>query len=406
MHRTRQPAVLAALTVVLTFGGVGISTSPAAAAVAPCTRSQAGDPIAEEPWPQARWDLAALPRGVTGAGTVVAVLDSGVDADHPQLRGAVDPGLDVLPGGGTDGRQDCVGHGTGVASIIAARPVAGVKFRGLAPGVRILPIRVSEQIGGAESTGGKPASVKDMARAVRFAITAKVDVINLSLSYGESGGGGLEEFHDAIQEAVAADIVVVAAVGNAKQRNNPTPYPAAWDGVLGVGAVDQTGQRLDASQTGTYVDLAAPGGEVLMARPTRGHIRGSGTSFATPMVAATAALIRQAYPKLTEEQVRKRLMATADPAPGGRRSDGYGVGILNPVRAVTEIVDGQQRATLPPLAPRDVDAAAEAAAARAAEQHSRALWLAVLGLVLAGFVLALAVALPNGIRRRWRPAGS
>ncbi|MFC7764171.1 S8 family serine peptidase [Catellatospora bangladeshensis] len=124
MHRTRQPAVLAALTVVLTFGGVGISTSPAAAA-APCTSSKAGQPVAEKPWPQQRWDLSALPRGITGATTVVAVLDSGVDADHPQLRGAVDPGLDVLPGGGTDGRQDCVGHGTGVASIIAARPVSG-----------------------------------------------------------------------------------------------------------------------------------------------------------------------------------------------------------------------------------------------------------------------------------------
>ncbi|BCJ72100.1 hypothetical protein CS0771_16440 [Catellatospora sp. IY07-71] len=405
MHRTRQPAVLAALTVVLTFGGVGISTSPAAAA-APCTSSKAGEPIAEKPWPQQRWDLSALPRGITGADVTVAVLDSGVDADHPQLRGAVDPGLDVLPDGGTDGRQDCVGHGTGVASIIAARPVPGVAFRGLAPGVRILPIVVSKQIAGAESTGDKPASVKDMARAVRFAISRDVDVINLSLSYGESGSGGLEEFRDAIREAIAADIVVVAAVGNAKQRSNPTPYPAAWDGVLGVAAVDADGQRLDASQTGTYVDLAAPGGEVLMALPTRGHTRGSGTSFATPMVAATAALVRQAYPDLTEEQVRKRLMATADPAPGGRRSDGYGVGILNPVRAVTEIVDGQPRAAIPPLPPRKDDPVAEAAAARAAEQHSRALWLAALGLVLAGFVLVLAVALPNGIRRRWRPAGS
>ncbi|MEV4413722.1 type VII secretion-associated serine protease mycosin [Catellatospora sp. NPDC049609] len=403
MHRTRTPAAMAVLTVVLTFGAVGISTTPAAAA--PCSGSgpSAGEPIYAEPWAQKRFNLSALPPGIDGSGIVVAVLDSGSDARNPQLRGAVEPGRDLLPDGGTDGTQDCVGHGTGVASVIAARQVEGVAFRGIAPGAKILPLRVSERIGG--QNNGRQAGVAGMAAAVRFAIDKKVDVINLSLTYNERQDV-LEDFRQAIREAIAADIVVVAAVGNDKQRNNPTPYPASWEGVLGVGAVDETGQRLQASQTGPYVDLTAPGDQVTVARAFRGHGKESGTSFAAPMVAGTVALVRQAYPKLTEEQVRRRLMATADPAPGGRRSDDYGVGILNPVRAVNEILDGQPRASVAPLAPPAVDPAAVAAAARAEQAHARSLWLAALGLVLAGFVLALAVALPNGIRRRWRPAGS
>ncbi|WP_144123103.1 type VII secretion-associated serine protease mycosin [Catellatospora sichuanensis] len=411
MYRSRPTVAFAARTVafsvVFSFGVVGIATAPAAAAPCPSGNRAASEVIAAKPWPQQRWDLSALPRGIDGSGVIVAVLDSGVDKDHPQLRGQVVPGRDMLPGGGTDGRQDCVGHGTGVASVIAAKPLAGVEFRGLAPGVQILPIRVSEQLGGQEnSSSARQADVKDMATAVRYAVSKDADVINLSLSYGDTAPNKLAEFREAIREAVAADVVVIAAVGNAKQKGNPTPYPASWDNVLGVGAIDEAGQRLQASQTGPYVDLVAPGDQVTVARPGRGHGKESGTSFAAPMVAATAALVRQAYPKLTESQVRKRLSATADPAPGGRLSDDYGVGILNPVRAVTDVLDGATRVTPAALAPRAADPAAEAAADRAAQQRSQALWLAGLGAILAGLVLALAVALPNGIRRRWRAAGN
>lgn len=411
MYRSRSTAASAAVTtalsVVLTFGVVGIATAPATAAPCPGGSRDASAVITAKPWPQERWDLSALPRGIDGSRVIVAVLDSGVDATHPQLRDQVLSGKDMLPGRGTDGRQDCLGHGTGVASLIAARPVPGVAFRGLAPGVKILPIRVSEQIGGQENTSSTPpADVDDMATAIRYAVDKKASVINLSLSYSDTAPARLESFRAAIAYAVAHDVVVIAAVGNAKERNNPTPYPASWDDVLGVGAVDQAGQRLQASQTGPYVDLVAPGDQVTVARPGGGHGPESGTSFATPLVAATAALVRQAYPTLTESQVRKRLMATADPAPGGRRSDGYGVGILNPVRAVTDVLDGAPRATPAPLAPRAVDPAAEAAAAREGELRSRAVWFAVVGLILAGLVLALALALPSGARRRWRPAGS
>lgn len=410
MYRSRPTVVFAARTVVfsvaLGFGVVGVAAAPAAAAPCPSGPLAPSAVIPAKPWPQQRWDLSALPRGIDGSGVIVAVLDSGVDKDHPQLRGHVMAGQDKLPGGGTDGRQDCVGHGTGVASVIAAKPVAGVEFRGIAPGVQILPLRVSEQLGGQEnSSTARQADVTDMAAAVRYAVSKKAGVINLSLSYGDTAPNKLAELREAVRDAVAADVVVVAAAGNAKQKGNPTPYPASWDDVLGVGAIDEAGQRLQASQTGPYVDLVAPGDQVTVARPTRGHGKESGTSFAAPMVAATAALIRQAYPKLTESQVRRRLLATADPAPGGRHSDDYGVGILNPVRAVTDVLDGGARVTPAALVPRPADPAAEAAADLAAQRRSQALWLAGVGVILAGLVLALAVALPNGIRRRWRAAG-
>ncbi|MEV0454776.1 type VII secretion-associated serine protease mycosin [Catellatospora methionotrophica] len=410
MHRSRPMVAFAARTVVFSVvvgcGVVGIATAPAFAGPCPDGVPAPGQVITAKPWPQQRWDLSALPRGIDGSGVIVAVLDSGVDGAHPQLRGRVIAGQDLLPGGGTDGRQDCLGHGTGVASVIAARPAAGVEFRGIAPGAQILPLRVSEQLGGKEKTGrGRQADVPGMAAAIRFAVSKKARVINLSLSYGDSTAAKLAELREAVREAIAQDVVVIAAAGNLKNEGNPTPYPASWDDVLGVGAIDESGQRLAASQTGPYVDLVAPGDQVIVARPGRGHTTESGTSFAAPMVAATAALIRQAYPKLTESQVRRRLLATADPAPGGRLSGDYGVGILNPVRAVTDVLDGAARVTPAALVPRAADPAAEAAAVRATEQRSRALWLAGIGIVLAGLVLGLAMALPSGIRRRWRAAG-
>ena len=101
-------------------------------------------PITDVPWPQQHYDLTALGAQTTGTGLTVAVVDSGVDAVHPQLRDAVRTGADMLVRGG-DGREDCVGHGTAVASIIAGRPAAGTPFQGLAPGVTILPVRVSER---------------------------------------------------------------------------------------------------------------------------------------------------------------------------------------------------------------------------------------------------------------------
>ena len=181
--------VMATLVVTLSLV-TGLSPAPVAAAPparvaawAPACPPAAPTPvIAETPWPQQRFDLARLSQITDGSPVTVAVVDSGVDANVPQLSATVRAGADLLHPGG-DGRQDCVGHGTAVASIIAARARDGAGLRGLAPGVRILPIRVSEnvEIDGVATGGG---DVADLAAGIEAAVTAdpRPGVINLSIS--------------------------------------------------------------------------------------------------------------------------------------------------------------------------------------------------------------------------------
>jgi subtilisin family serine protease len=127
-----------------------------------------------------------------------------------------------------------------------------------------------------------------------------------------------------------------------------------------------------------------------------------GTSFAVPFVAASAALLRQYHPELSAAEVATRLIATADPAPSGHRGGEYGAGVLNPYRALTDRIGGPPK-VLPPVgaAPRDPNA--DASARRAAQTRARSLGMAVGGLLLAGLVLLVAVTVPRGRRRGWRP---
>jgi type VII secretion-associated serine protease mycosin len=351
-------------------------------------------PVTDAPWAQRHYDLAALAQQSEGAGTTVAVIDSGVDASHPQLREAVRPGADMLVRGG-DGREDCVGHGTAVASVIAARPVAGVAFQGVAPAVSILPVRVSErtEIDGAPGEG----DIRDLAAGIRAATSSepKPAVINLSISTTTDH----PELRAAVEQALAADIVLVAAVGNNHERGNPTPYPAAYDGVLGVGAIGPDGLRLAESQAGSYVDIVAPGDGIVAAAPGGGHMAFEGTSLAVPFVAATAALIRARYPGLGQADVVRRLLATADPAPGSRPSPEYGYGVLNPARALTEVL-------IPPVpgaAAAPLAAGPDEPGAARAPAVSTTLLAASVLVTASMVILATAAALPSGRRRRWRP---
>ncbi|MDG4833884.1 type VII secretion-associated serine protease mycosin [Solwaraspora sp. WMMD1047] len=365
-----------------------------------CTdRSTPAEPVAELPWSQRRYAPERLTALATGAGVTVAVLDSGVDDRHLQLRDRVLPGRDYLDPE-LDGTVDCPGHGTAVASLIAATPRDGIGLRGLAPGSRILPVRVSEQLVIDGAATGRTVTATRFAAAIRYAVTRGAAVLNLSVVLYRDDPA----VRAAIADAVAADVVVVAAVGNRHDEADPRPFPAAYDGVLGVGAVGPDGQRAPFSQVGPYVDVVAPGQAVLAAVPGRGHREHDGTSYAVPFASATAALIRQYRPELSARQVIERIVTTADPAPGDG-DDGYGGGVLNPYRAVTETAP---LAAGPPPAPvvrrGGTDPAAVGGGDRRTEARERALALA--GVAGAGAALAvlLAVVLPRGVRRRWRPA--
>jgi membrane-anchored mycosin MYCP len=355
-----------------------------------------GTPIEDQVYAPRR-----LAQFATGKGIRVAVVDSGVDAGHPQLSGHVTAGKDFLHGD-PSARQDCVGHGTAVASIIAAQPAADTGFQGLAPDATIVPVRISEQEEVDGKAVGDQGSPAQFAQAIDWAVdVGKVQVINLSVVMRDDD----DRVAAAVRRAHDKGVVVVAAAGNHATDGNPVPFPAGDRGVIGVGAITTGGVRADFSQRGGYVDLVAFGQPVTVAGRRSGHDSVQGTSFSTPFVAATAALILQRFGRLSPDEVLHRLQATADPAPGGARSDEYGAGLLNPYRALTETLGPANRPPAAPVVMRAGDPAARARAARRADSRHAAVVFAAVGGGAVLLIGAAAVVARQGRRRGWRPAG-
>ncbi|MGW0550027.1 type VII secretion-associated serine protease mycosin [Streptomyces altiplanensis] len=264
-----------------------------------------------------------------GEGVTVAVVDTGVDASHPDLTGQVLEGKDFTGGGSA--QEDKQGHGTGMASIIAAHghgPGGASGMIGFAPKAKILPLRVLQ-----EKEDNFPEET--WAAAVRYAVDQGASVINLS--FADEGSKTGITGREAIAYAQAHDVVVVAGVGNI---GGDVGYPAALPGVVAVGAVDKNANLWEKSNTGKQVTLVAPGVEILTANKNRaqGYSLSDGTSDATAYVSATAALVRAKYPDLTAGQVINRLIKSASflghkglKAP----DEGYGYGIIRPNKAVT-----------------------------------------------------------------------
>lgn len=359
------------------------------------------------PWPQKwlaperAWEFS------TGAGITVAVIDSGVMAGTQHLPNSkVLSGWDFLrkaPGG----NFDCVGHGTGVASIIAGQHQSGIGFQGIAPGARILPVRVSEkQVDENGNDSGKTVSPVELAQAIIYAVAQKARVINMSLILQTEN----PYVRAAVKYAIDHKVVVVAAAGNGHDSDNdsmhvdPAVYPAAYPDVIGVGAIDWNGQRVKESQVGPYVDLMAPGAGVICQAAGGGHNgNANGTSFAVPFVSGTVALMLAREPSLTPQEVGRRLTATASSSQGGDYSMSYGHGVVDPYRALTEkLMSGTPEAIKDMPAPV-ADPEEQARAAREAKTRQWAYGLAAGGGALAGVVLAGAAILPRGRRRRWQP---
>jgi len=384
-----------------------IAASPAAtpaawaAPTATCERAEPAVPVVRPaPWPQRLLSPERVWPFTTGQGVVVAVVDSGVDAAHPQLAGAVLPGFDLVESG--DGRIDCISHGTAVASIIAARRAPGVGFVGLAPGSTIVPVRVVVDEAGDDPNGRNAPPAARVAQAIIRAVDRGAKVVNVSIVLEANH----PQLRAAVEYAAAKDALVVAAVGNGHDPErgavDPPVYPAALAGVIGVGAVTPSGARLPASQVGSYVDLVAPGESVLAAHRLGGHIALSGTSFAAAFVSATAALVRAYRPNLTARQVARRLIATAS-SPAGPRSVQYGYGMVDPYRAVTEAMTDEPARAAPPVPSTAPDPAVVAARQRRADAERTALITIVVGGTLVALATSAAVVIPRGRRRRWRP---
>ncbi|MEU4382244.1 type VII secretion-associated serine protease mycosin [Micromonospora echinofusca] len=282
------------------------------------------DQVRDEQWQLDVLRAKTAWRSSTGEGVTVAVVDSGVDATHPDLAGQVLPGLDLVAPRGATGSPDPVGHGTTVAALIAGRNDDERGAVGLAPDARILPVRVLD----AENRYDDALIV---AKGVRWAVDNGARVINLSLG----GSGDSPALAAALDYAFVRDVVVVACTGNLGDAANAKVwYPAREPGVIAVAGSERDSDNLwSGSITGRATVLTAPATGLVGARPG-GYWRVQGTSFAAPLVAATAALVRARYPEMPAGDVVNRLLTTArDIGPTGR-DDRFGYGMVDPVAAL------------------------------------------------------------------------
>lgn len=352
-----------------------------------------GQAIRPVPWatqmlgPARVWDFTR------GSDTKVAVLDSGVDGNHSQLVRHVEDGFDAIVGSGP-ANNDCLGSGTQVAGVIAAREETSNGFTGLAPRATIVPVRVV----GTPGIGRPAVDAAALARGIDWATNSGVDVIDISVVlYADDPA-----VRAAVARALAAGRVVVAAVGDQGGANdaNPTPYPAAYDGVIGVGAIEPAGTRWPQSQHGPYVDLVAPGAGVVTLQPGGQLNPGvNGTGVASGFVAATAALIRARRARMPSAEIARLMFATATPAPSGPDGGEYGHGVVNAYDAINT-----QLASTDPVALPAMTASVSTQDSAAARGRRLALAGAGAAAVAVLLVLAVAIAVPRGRRRFWRPA--
>ncbi|MEU3453076.1 type VII secretion-associated serine protease mycosin [Micromonospora sp. NPDC006766] len=306
-----------------------VSARPAATALpswlAPVDTAVRVDQVRDEQWQLEVLRAKTAWRTSTGRGVVVAVIDSGVDGSHPDLVGQVLPGIDLVSPDGADG-PDPVGHGTTVAGLIAGRADDDRGVVGLAPDARILPVRVLD-----EENRYDDALI--VAKGVRWAVDNGARVINLSLG----GSGDSLALAAALDYAFARDVVVVACTGNLATSSSPRVwYPAREPGVVAVAGLERDTDNLwSGSITGAETVLTAPATALYGARPPAGYWRVQGTSFAAPLVAATAALIRARYPQMSAGDVINRMISTARHLGPAGRNDRFGYGMVDPVAALT-----------------------------------------------------------------------
>ena len=269
----------------------------------------------------------AWTRSTGSADVVVAVVDSGIDPAHPDLAGRLVPGYNWAAPGTypvealhPDPLQ--FGHGTKVAGVIAAAHGSGTSIEGVAgAGTKIMPLRVFP-----DGTGGAPLA--DIAAAIDFAANNGADIVNLSLA----AAGQSNTIDAAVLRAVNRGVVVLAAAGNEGTflSNSPANSPYA----VGVSATDDNGDTVSFTTFGPDVDIAAPGLAIDTIAPGGGTTTISGTSFATPMVAGVAALLKARHPGWDGDRIVAELFSTAEDRGPTGLDDYYGFGLVDAAAAL------------------------------------------------------------------------
>lgn len=291
--------------------------------------------VANEPYFAEQWGLQAIEapqaweQADTRAKAIVAVLDTGVDYNHPDLAGRVDTrrGYNYVNGDDDAMDDDYEGHGTHVAGIIAAK-VNGLGIAGVAgrADVQIVPLKVLDEQGA--------GYMYHTALAIMDAADLGADVINLSLGGERDDRQEARFLQEAIDYANKRGSLVVAAAGN--EGDDADKYiPASLAGVIAVSAVDEELSFAPFSNKGTSIKLAAPGVNILSTVPGGKYYTMTGTSMAAPFVSGTAALLIAQDPKLRVQEVTDRLLETATDLGKKGKDSYYGYGLVNAHRALT-----------------------------------------------------------------------
>jgi len=326
VHRVHRRALAFSGALALAFVGSGTAFA------------STQNPIAAQEWALQTLNVTAVRQNFKayGAGVVVAVIDSGVDPNQPDLTGRLVDGVNLTdPSNPTSDYSDTdsVSHGTAVATVVAGHPhtdSSGNQYGmiGLADEAKIMPIKVNS---------GTGASDPSIIAGIEYAVSRGAQVINISLG-GSQADSNLTR---AIDAALAHGVVVVAAASNDANNGNAENALAAVPGVLDVGGVDSNGQKYSFGHSGPDVSVAAPANDIEV-----GVVNGqyddkhSGTSFAAPWVSGEAALLIAAHPSWTSGQVVAAIVDNTAQSAGGqakagqRVDDNVGYGVIDPVAAL------------------------------------------------------------------------
>ncbi|MEU0302271.1 S8 family serine peptidase [Streptomyces sp. NPDC006175] len=256
-----------------------------------------------------QWYLSAMQaeemwKTTTGEGVKVAVIDSGVNRSSPSLQGQVLEGFDATGADG-DEHDDYRGHGTTMAELIAGTG-AGEGLQGLAPDAKIIPLRITDT----EFQNQHSVNAHDTEDAIRAAADSDAKIISMSFASDFPTDGERE----AVEYAQSKGKLFFAGVGNNAKENNKEQYPAAYPQVVGVSSADRDGKVAEYSQSGNIVDIAAPGNDIprWCDSTFKSYCDGDGgTSAATAIASASAALVWSAHPNWTANQVLNVLFDTA-----------------------------------------------------------------------------------------------
>lgn len=268
------------------------------------------------PWGVDRIDADVVHSGGnSGSGIKVAIIDTGIDLDHPDLT--VAGGATFVEG--TTSPDDDEGHGTHVAGTVAALAGNGIGVIGVAPAASLYAVKVLDSSGS--------GYYSDIVAGIDWSVSNGMQVINMSLG-GSSDDSTLRA---ACDNAYAAGVVVVAAAGNSGNpagKGDNVGYPAKYESVIAVAATDSGDRRASFSSTGPAVELAAPGVDILSTYYGGQYATASGTSMASPHVAGVATLVLYANPGFTNVEVRSAMTSTAIDLGAAGRDTLYGYGLV------------------------------------------------------------------------------